>query len=115
MYRMQLGLALAAAIGADGWWTPGQELASVSVAQEAAGPAELPPPASLSRAIRRTRSIASRGKPQPARIPQGRRPLRPASPSDYPKSGYAADALYWQAFALYRLGGTPSCARRSRS
>jgi HEAT repeat protein len=23
----------------------------------------------------------------------------------YPKSGYAADALYWEAFALYRLGG----------
>ena len=23
----------------------------------------------------------------------------------YPKSGYAADALYWQAFALYRAGG----------
>ncbi|HEX5387045.1 MAG TPA: HEAT repeat domain-containing protein [Gemmatimonadales bacterium] len=23
----------------------------------------------------------------------------------YPKSGYAADALYWRAFALYRLGG----------
>lgn len=24
-----------------------------------------------------------------------------------PTSGYAADALYWQAFALYRIGGTP--------
>lgn len=23
----------------------------------------------------------------------------------YPRSGYAADALYWEAFALYRLGG----------
>src|SRR5512143_307684 len=23
----------------------------------------------------------------------------------YPKSGYAGDALYWQAFALYRAGG----------
>ena len=26
-------------------------------------------------------------------------------PSRFPKSGYAADALYWQAFALYRVGG----------
>jgi HEAT repeat protein len=26
-------------------------------------------------------------------------------PSRYPRSGYAADAFYWQAFALYRLGG----------
>jgi HEAT repeat protein len=25
--------------------------------------------------------------------------------SRYPRSGYAADALYWQAFALYRIGG----------
>ena len=25
--------------------------------------------------------------------------------SRFPKSGYAADALYWQAFALYRAGG----------
>ena len=24
----------------------------------------------------------------------------------FPRSGYAADALYWQAFALYRAGGT---------
>jgi HEAT repeat protein len=28
-------------------------------------------------------------------------------PSRFPKSGYAADSYYWQAFALYRLGGTP--------
>ncbi len=26
-------------------------------------------------------------------------------PSRFPRSGYAADALYWQAFALYRMGG----------
>jgi len=47
MYRMQLGFALAAAIGAGGWWTPGQELASLQVAQDAAAPADLPPLASL--------------------------------------------------------------------
>jgi HEAT repeat protein len=27
-------------------------------------------------------------------------------PTRFPKSGYAADAYYWRAFALYRLGGT---------
>jgi len=27
-------------------------------------------------------------------------------PQRFPNSGYAADALYWQAFALYRIGGT---------
>lgn len=27
-------------------------------------------------------------------------------PSKYPNSAYAADALYWQAFSLYRIGGT---------
>ncbi|HEY9013658.1 MAG TPA: hypothetical protein VIM84_01170, partial [Gemmatimonadales bacterium] len=26
-------------------------------------------------------------------------------PQQYPRSGYAGDALYWQAFSLYRLGG----------
>ena len=28
-------------------------------------------------------------------------------PERFPKSGYAPDAFYWQAFALYRLGGEP--------
>ena len=28
-------------------------------------------------------------------------------PARYPRSGYAADAYYWRAFSLYRLGGTP--------
>jgi HEAT repeat protein len=27
-------------------------------------------------------------------------------PQKYPNSGYAADALYWQAFSLYRIGNT---------
>jgi HEAT repeat protein len=27
-------------------------------------------------------------------------------PTRFPRSGYAADAYYWRAFALYRLGGT---------
>jgi HEAT repeat protein/TolA-binding protein len=27
-------------------------------------------------------------------------------PQKFPNSGYASDAMYWQAFALYRIGGT---------
>src|SRR6478672_3478864 len=27
-------------------------------------------------------------------------------PSRFPRSGYAADAYYWRAFSLYRVGGT---------
>ena len=36
-------------------------------------------------------------------LSSGGQPLCPHS-FPLPKSGYAADALYWQAFALYRLG-----------
>src|SRR4051794_41776076 len=45
-----------------------------------------------------------------ARETLGRREFRAAANlfsqinSRYPRSGYAGDALYWQAFALYRLG-----------
>ncbi len=28
-------------------------------------------------------------------------------PARFPRSGYAADAYYWRAFSLYRVGGTP--------
>ena len=35
-------------------------------------------------------------------------------PARFPRSGYAADAYYWQAFALYRLGGTAAAPRRAR-
>ena len=114
MYRMQLGFALAAAIGAGGWWTPGQELASLQVAQDAAAPADLPPLASLVgdpadslyRAAREalTRREFSRAADLFARIG-----------SQYPKSGYAPDALYWQAFALYRVGGTAPLRRAGRA
>ena len=104
MFRMQLGFALAAALGTSGW-TPVQDAAPQAV-QVAAGPAELPPPAAL------------QGDPadslyRAAREALTRREFRTAADlfgrivERYPKSGYAPDALYWQAFALYRIGGTP--------
>jgi HEAT repeat protein len=106
MYRMQFGFALAVALGAAGWWRPAEEPAWHQVAQEAARPAELPPPASL------------QGDPadsiyRAAREALTRREYRKAAdlfariPERFPKSGYAPDALYWQAFALYRVGGEP--------
>jgi len=36
-------------------------------------------------------------------------------PQKYPNSGYAADALYWQAFALYRIGNTADLQAALRS
>jgi HEAT repeat protein len=36
-------------------------------------------------------------------------------PQRFPSSGYAADALYWQAFALYRIGGTDDLRTALRS
>lgn len=36
-------------------------------------------------------------------------------PQRFPGSGYAADAMYWQAFALYRIGGTEDLNTALRS
>jgi HEAT repeat protein len=36
-------------------------------------------------------------------------------PQKYPNSGYAADALYWQAFSLYRIGNTDDLQTALRS
>jgi HEAT repeat protein len=36
-------------------------------------------------------------------------------PQRYPNSGYAADALYWQAFSLYRIGNTEDLNAALRS
>jgi HEAT repeat protein len=103
MVRLQLGLALVA-LSASGWWTPTPDPVSMPTVQEAAPPAELPPPAwlqgdpadSLYRAAREAlnRREYQRAADLFARIPER-----------FPKSGYAPDALYWQAFALYRVGG----------
>jgi len=38
-----------------------------------------------------------------------------AIPQRFPNSGYASDALYWQAFALYRIGGTEDLRSALRS
>ena len=115
MYRMQLGLAVAAAIGAGGWWTPSRDVAVdiQAVQGTAAEPAASPPAPWL------------QGDPadslyRAAREALNQREYRTAAdlfaqiPARFPKSGYAPDALYWQAFALYRVGREPRAARGAR-
>ena len=107
MYRMQLGLAVAAAIGSSGWWTPAHDAVTVQAAQwTAAEPAAVPrapwlqgdPADSLYRAARE--ALNQRENRQAA-------DLFAQILARFPRSGYAPDALYWQAFALYRLGREP--------
>jgi HEAT repeat protein len=107
MYRMQLGLAVAAAVGTGGWWTPAQDVpTTLTVQGTVADPAETP------------RAPWLQGDPadsvyRAAREALNQRNYRKAAdlfaqiPGRFPGSGYAPDAFYWQAFALYRLGGEP--------
>src|SRR5687767_11238098 len=108
MYRMQLAAVLAASAGLGGWWEPSSTMqlaqSAASEAQAPAAPAELPPVAwlqgdpadSLYRAARE--ALNRRDYVQAAG-------LFAVLPDRFPRSGYAADAYYWRAFALYRLGG----------
>ena len=105
MSRMPLGMMLAAAMGLGGWWTPmmqgpaGGVQDSTSIGGSSAPAPWIPgdPADSLYRA---------------AREALDRRDYRRAADlfgeisTKYASSGYAADAFYWRAFALYRLGST---------
>lgn len=109
MDRMWLGLALAGVMAVGDRGTPmlvtRQELAAGG-AQGSAGPTDALPPAAW-----------LQGDPadsvyRAARAALDRRDYRQAAelfaqlPSRFPRSGYAADAYYWRAFSLYRVGGT---------
>jgi HEAT repeat protein len=106
MVRLTFGFALAVAAGLGRWESPttnlsqGWELA----VEDSARRSDVPPTAWL------------QGDPadslyRAARESLNQRDFRRAAdlfaqlPTKYPKSGYAPDAYYWQAFALYRLGG----------
>lgn len=103
--RMSMGLALAGVYAWGGAWTrPGTPPGPAPV-QDSAASDPRPPAASL------------QGDPadslyRAAREALDRRDyLRAADlfaqvPTRFPQSGYAADAYYWRAFSLYRLGGT---------
>ncbi len=108
MYRMPVGVVFAAATGLGGMWLPPRpvEQAAFAVALDSAAlPHRTPPDAWL------------QGDPadslyRAAREALNRQDFRVAAdlfsslPSRFPRSGYVADAYYWQAFSLYRLGGT---------
>jgi HEAT repeat protein len=108
MYRMQLGLAVAAAVGTTTWWSPAQDAAPVQAAVQGTAnePAEVPrapwlqgdPADSLYRAAREALNQRENLKAAD---------LFAQIPERFPRSGYAPDALYWQAFALYRVGREP--------
>ena len=110
MDRMWMGLALAGmmALGSREKATTADRQESASrAAPDSVGPVEAHPPAAW-----------LQGDPadsiyRAARAALDRRDYRQAAdlfaqvPTRYPRSGYAADAYYWRAFSLYRLGGTP--------
>jgi HEAT repeat protein len=108
MYRMQLGLAMAAAVGTTTWWSPAQDVAPVQAAVQGTAnePATVPraawlqgdPADSLYRAAREALNQRENRKAAD---------LFAQIPVRFPQSGYAPDALYWQAFALYRVGREP--------
>jgi HEAT repeat protein len=107
MYRFQLALAAATAIGTTGWWSPFRDTAGFQGMPGVAIEPEASPPAAW------LRDDPADSLYRSAREALNRREFRKAAdlfaqiPARYPKSGYVADAYYWQAFALYRQGGTP--------
>jgi HEAT repeat protein len=109
MDRMWLGLAFAGlmALGNRGKPMLATWQERAAGAQDSAGAAEASPPAPW-----------LQGDPadsvyRAARAALDRRDFRQAAdlfaqvPARFPRSGYAADAYYWRAFSLYRMGGTP--------
>jgi len=106
--RMSLGVVLAGAFAITGGGRPRAAAAADlrdAVRTSAASDDSTPPAAWL-------RDDPADSLYRAAREALDRRDFRAAAdlfaqvPSRFPKSGYAADAYYWRAFALYRLGGT---------
>jgi HEAT repeat protein len=106
---MSFGLALAGMLAFGGTWGPTPAFFGRwdGAAQDTPGRVDPVPPAAW-----------LQGDPadslyRAAREALDRRDYRRAAelfaqlPSRFARSGYAADAYYWRAFALYRLGGTP--------
>jgi len=106
--RMSLGVVLAGsfAIGGGRRSAAHPSVEPIGVTQDSAVPQDPRPPAAW-----------LQGDPadslyRAAREALDRRDYRSAAdlfaqvPSRFPRSGYAADAYYWRAFSLYRLGGT---------
>jgi HEAT repeat protein len=106
--RTSLGMVLAAMLALGGGWRSGPsplQGGQDAVRDSAPAPEPRPPAAWL------------QGDPadslyRAAREALDRRDYRAAAdlfaqvPERFPRSGYAADAYYWRAFSLYRVGGT---------
>jgi HEAT repeat protein len=108
MYRMSPGLVLAAMMGLGEWWVPAQGVPQerAAAAQDSAGASErsVPPPwlqGDPADSVYRAAREALNGRDY-ARAAD----LFGQLPTRFPRSGYVADAFYWRAFSLYRLGGS---------
>jgi HEAT repeat protein len=108
MYRMSPGLVLAAMLGAGEWLVPGHQALQgrAAAAQDsAAAPDRAVPAAWLQNdpadSVYRAAREALNGRDY-ARAAD----LFGQIPGRFPRSGYVADAFYWRAFSLYRLGGS---------
>jgi HEAT repeat protein len=107
MQPMQFGLALAAMAGlGESWIHPVRSDLDRVPAQETPADSVVPvPPApwlqgdAADSVYRRAREMLNRRDYRTAASLFGQIPER------FPRSGYAPDAFYWQAFALYRIGG----------
>jgi HEAT repeat protein len=101
MSRMPLGMLLAATMSLGGMWAPKTQATAGGAQDSVPTPpvAWIPgdPADSLYRAARE--ALDRRDYRRAADL------FREIS-TKYGSSGYAADALYWRSFALYRLGGT---------
>ncbi|MGH7499164.1 MAG: HEAT repeat domain-containing protein [Gemmatimonadales bacterium] len=105
MSRMPLGVMLAAAMGLGGRWSPAVQTPSQGIQDSTAIDVSTPPAPWI-------RNDPADSLYRAAREALDRRDYRKAADlfqqvsGKFPGSGYAADALYWRAFSLYRLGGT---------
>jgi TolA-binding protein len=104
MHYLTIGLAIALASTGKSWSRDEGVGANISAVSLGADSIALRIPAAWLQGdpadslYRSARESLSRGDYQKAAS------LFASIPSRYPRSGYAGDALYWQAFALYRLG-----------
>jgi HEAT repeat protein len=104
MYRIQMALALAAFTGPGESWSGStwSRLEPLAVVELPADSARVPPPwlqgDPADSLYRTARERLTR------RDYRGAASLFAQIPARFPRSGYTADALYWQAFALYRVG-----------
>ncbi|MBK7351325.1 MAG: HEAT repeat domain-containing protein [Gemmatimonadetes bacterium] len=100
MRTWMLGLTAALAVNSIAvprLFQAGQAATTVAIAERAPAPwLQADPADSLYRVAREALNRNQYRKAADTFAELGRR---------YPRSGYAADALYWEAFALYRLGG----------